>query len=344
MKFKIFFLAGYLMDKYDHLRYIFLFLFTCAVGLLYVTYPHLQHLYAFFTVVFFQGVSTGLLGTGSDTNILSCITFSNSTSSGGNAQCLHIWRNRQSGPYVHSIHSSFALGALVAQVLAAPFLSTRSSTVKRLEAAGKNETEIEEYLESSEASDDSRVAIFFALSGGITVIISLGFLYFGLKAVANHKEHLKREETDADNKVTHNNEEEKRTREAEKHFWSSSIIALISLQCIFFFFYVGLEASVGIYLTTFSVKSKLQLSRAQGAHVTAVFLGSFAAMRFIAIFVATKAKPSIVMWSSFVLCLGGSIAAVFFAEHSPEVLQVWKYITQAQLQYMLHYFTHNDVK
>ncbi len=275
---------------------------------------------------------------------MSCITFSNSTSSGGNAQCLYIWRNRQSGPYVHSIHTSYALGAFVSPFLAAPLLSTRSSTVKRLEAAGKNETDIEGYLKSSEASEDSRVAIFFALSGGVTVIISLGFLYFGLKAVANHKEHLKREEADADNNVTHNNEEEKRAREAEKPFWSFSILFLSVLECIFFFFYVGLERSVSIYLTTFSVKSKLQLSRSQGAHVTSVYSGAITIMRVITIFVAAKAKPSIIMWFNLVLCLGGSIAAVFFAEHSPEVLQVWKYITQAQLQYMLHYFTHNDVK
>ncbi len=246
-------------------------------------------------------------------------------------QCLFIWRNRECGPYMHSIHASFALGAFLAPVLAAPFLSTYATTVKRLEAAGMNKSEIEEYLESSEGHDNSAVAVFFALCGGFTIIISLGFLFYGLKAVAHHKKHLNRLETEAKYRVTHELTQLNRSREREKMCPSLSVTALVFLLCTFFFLYVGLEYAVGIYLTTFSVKCRLQLSPVQGSRVTAVFWGAFATMRVLAIFAAAKVRPSIIMWMSFVLCLGGGIAAVFFAEHSFEVLQVKKTIVHAHL-------------
>ncbi len=60
---------------------------------------------------------------------------------------------------------------------------------------------------------------------------------------------------------------------------SARAIVLTILMFMFTFLYVGFEATYGILVSTFSVKSNLHLTKVNGAYVTAVFYGSFASMR-----------------------------------------------------------------
>jgi hypothetical protein len=41
---------------------------------------------------------------------------------GGNVLCLDAWRGFDSGPFLHSIHFTFGIGAFIAPVIAEPFL------------------------------------------------------------------------------------------------------------------------------------------------------------------------------------------------------------------------------
>jgi hypothetical protein len=66
----------------------------------------------------------------------------------------------------------------------------------------------------------------------------------------------------------------------------------------------------------------LQLTKVEGAQVTAIFSGSFAAMRFLAIFLAVYINPLPTLLLSFALSVGGGIALVFLAEKSFTILQV----------------------
>ena len=52
---------------------------------------------------------------------------------GGNVLCLDIWKGMNSGPYMHSIHFSFSVGAFIAPLMATPFLR-----VTKLDGGGKN--------------------------------------------------------------------------------------------------------------------------------------------------------------------------------------------------------------
>ena len=45
----------------------------------------------------------------------------------GNVIILNIWQGRDSGPYMHSLHFTFGLGAFLAPVVARPFLVTEES-------------------------------------------------------------------------------------------------------------------------------------------------------------------------------------------------------------------------
>ena len=74
------------------------------------------------------------------------------------------------------------------------------------------------------------------------------------------------------------------------HHW-----ILFGLFAFFYFFYVGAEVAYGSYVTTFAVRSKLSLTKQVGAEITAIFWGSFAAMRFASIFAAIYLRPIYVM-------------------------------------------------
>jgi hypothetical protein len=109
---------------------------------------------------------------------------------------------------------------------------------------------------------------------------------------------------------------------------------LVSIMCLFFLLYVGMEVSYGLFIATFSVESQLNLSKSDGAYITAIFWGCFAAMRFVAIFAAVKLRPIYIMVVSFVFCLLGAIPLVIWAETSPMLLKVTSHMHNFTLRAM----------
>ena len=84
------FLSGLLLDKCPKLRYFILFGCTCLLGLCTAILPHMVYIWAFFLVSIVCSFACGALDTG------------------GNVLCLDTWKDA-SGPYLHSIHFSFAV-------------------------------------------------------------------------------------------------------------------------------------------------------------------------------------------------------------------------------------------
>ena len=90
---------------------------------------------------------------------------------------------------------------------------------------------------------------------------------------------------------------------------------------IFFFFYCGTEASVGMYLVPFSVKSDLKLTKEIGSQIMATFWGCFAAVRFASIFTSIFVKPIYVLTASCLLSSIGSILLAIFGNKS--IILLW---------------------
>ena len=78
------------MDKLPNFRYIVLFSCTFLIGLCTAVLPHMVYLWGFFIV-----------------SIISSF-FASALDTGGNVLCLDTWKDA-SGPYLHSIHFSFAV-------------------------------------------------------------------------------------------------------------------------------------------------------------------------------------------------------------------------------------------
>jgi len=76
----------------------------------------------------------------------------------------------------------------------------------------------------------------------------------------------------------------------------------------------------GTFVATFAVKPSLKLTRQGGARVNSIFWGSFAAMRFAAIFIAFKLSALSQMVLSFTLCSLGSIALAIAGNINKNIL------------------------
>ena len=277
-------LVGILLDKYPKFRYFFLFGSNFVLGVCTSVLPHLKYLWLFFAVSVVSSFSSGSLDTG------------------GNVLCLDVWKDGDAGPYMHSIHFSFAIGAFLAPVIAIPFLDKVPETELLKETL--NET-----LEAhGDDSVETKITYLYPLIGICVVLCSLGYLIFG---ITEQKVYKKSEKSNKD--IKNENENPKLT----KYQW-----ALIFLMILFFFFYVGCEVTFGLYLATFAVESNLKLTKQVGAQITALFWGTFASMRFVSIFAAIYLKPIYIMFFSCLLSSIGSVALAIYGDKSEEVLWI----------------------
>ena len=270
------FIIGMLLDKYPKVRYCVLFGCTFIMGVSTGILPHLQFLGIFFAVSL---VSSFVIG---------CL------SAGGNVLCLDVWQGGDAGPYMHSIHFSISIGALLAPIVSMPFLGNNPNILKE-NKSNANSTIYEELV------TETQITLLYPLVGLGIIICSLGFLIFAIK----------------DNKpIKHQSEDDKGTpAELTMHQW-----AMIILMLFFFFFYGSVEFTFGIYLATFAVESNLHLTNQVGAQITAIFWGCFASMRFLSIFTAIYLTPIYMMGISCLISSIGTIVIAIYGDRYDYVL------------------------
>lgn len=148
-----------------------------------------------------------------------------------------------------------------------------------------------------------------------TVLVSFGFLHFGIQDIKRKKSIS----ITQDDSQTNISQYEKPAEQKSTPFWTKLLVGIFSL---FLFLYVGMEYCFGTYLTAFAYESKQNLTRVQGANLTAIFWGAFSFMRFLAIFAAFYISPLVVLAFSFVICFFGSFALILIAEQSYEALAI----------------------
>lgn len=99
-------------------------------------------------------------------------------------------------------------------------------------------------------------------------------------------------------------------------------LLFIGLLFVFYLSYVGSEVSYGQFIATFALKSQLKLSLSTANYVTITFWASFAATRFISIFIAHFFNPTSMLFLNLGLCSLGSISLCIGAQTSLTVLYV----------------------
>lgn len=93
------------------------------------------------------------------------------------------------------------------------------------------------------------------------------------------------------------------------YFWKGFVIVL---TVMFMHIYYGLEITFGSFLTTFAHESGLQLSKADGAHMTSLFWGTFTVLRLFTVFYIEYVGAEMNILLSLVVVLIANVLLVPF--------------------------------
>jgi len=187
-----------------------------------------------YSIAFVWGIGTGSLDTG------------------GNVQMLDIWTGRDSGPYMHALSFVWSVGAVLAPLVAMPFLknvpeemlhpSSINNTSMSFVQPDWNETTKSNSTE--EIGDDIwSVKTLFPLVGLVTGLVAGLFIYYFLRDamkrrgqadIAQISESVAKESLAESPPVL---------LPANRALIEATVVALLALL---FFLYVGLEAGLAI--------------------------------------------------------------------------------------------------
>ncbi|XP_052607405.1 LOW QUALITY PROTEIN: sodium-dependent glucose transporter 1A-like [Peromyscus californicus insignis] len=208
---------------------------------------------------------------------------------GANVLILALWGDK-GAPHMQALHFSFALGAVLAPLLAKLAWGTTASTQNH------TETDFVPLMlnRSSEATSDSLFAapedmnLLWAYASIGTYILVVSVFLFGLFCKKRSRQ-------------------KKSTATAEGARRAKYHRALLCLLFFFFFFYVGAEITFGSYVFSFAT-THVGMEESEAAGLNSVFWGTFAACRGLAIFFATFLQPG----TMIVLSNIGSLTSSFF--------------------------------
>jgi FHS family Na+ dependent glucose MFS transporter 1 len=94
---------------------------------------------------------------------------------------------------------------------------------------------------------------------------------------------------------------------------------LVGLIALFFFLYVGAEVSFGGWIFTFTTALKLA-NAAEAAYITSAFWGSLTIGRLLAIPIATRVRPRMMLFTDLLGCLA-SVGIILLWSNS--LVAVW---------------------
>ncbi|KAH0622221.1 hypothetical protein JD844_024337 [Phrynosoma platyrhinos] len=232
------------------------------------------------------------------TAMMSVIGFSMGIlDTGGNVVALGTW-GTEAGPHMQALHFSFALGAFVAPILAKMVLGD-STVDPQAHQGGMNVNQsVVDSLPAPMSSQKLRFTLnlmwSYAVIGTYLLLVALFFFLLYWKS---------------------SNVSDRRKPSTQKYKIAKYHYALIILLSVFFFFYVGAEVTYGSYIFTYA-KTHVGMKESEAAGLNAVFWGSFAACRALAICLAACSYPGSMILLSVICSTVSSLFLTLFSTHS----------------------------
>ena len=205
---------------------------------------------------------------------------------------------------MQTIHFAYSLGSSLAPMLAKPFLG--HETGGGCESAAGHEVT----SSSTEAAAAVHMDTLFPIAGGICVMLAVAFFPAVIWDAALARRRAAAAKARDDNELKAERSSLSRRVSKRIEAWRSAAgsmdgreVTFVAVMFAFFFFYVGLEHMVGLFLSPFACRSSLNLNTKTGADITLGFYGTFALGRLLAIFVSTRLRPVTMVALSFLVCL-----------------------------------------
>ncbi|XP_030627344.1 sodium-dependent glucose transporter 1 isoform X2 [Chanos chanos] len=209
---------------------------------------------------------------------------------GGNVLILNTWGD-QSGPYMQALHFCFAAGAFVSPIIA-KLLFGHSHELSENPSTDQESKPLHLQLAKSKGGFLKSMWAYIVI-GVFLVLISLSFFILYIRSSPARKK---------------SNNQLGKPKVARYH---KTLIFLLSL---FFFWYVGAEVAYGSFIFTYA-KDFAKMPQPQAAGLNALFWGTFAATRGLAIFFAACLYPGMLIILSLVGCTISSVLLVLFSKH-----------------------------
>ena len=197
---------------------------------------------------------------------------------------------------MHALHFTFGLGAFLGSFLSRPFVFNEKD-------ASYDQTNV--FLSQGKWT----IRTLYPLVGLYGLLSATGFIFYFITNHNHDYDPLMKEDKDP---IAGNNSKVPTKKN----------ISIVTLMSVIFFLYVGIEVTFGTFIALSSVKSSLAVSRAEGSDVTAVFWGTFAATRGLAILLAIVAQPGLIMWGSYSVCIIGAAVLSTMAHYSSTALYI----------------------
>ncbi|KAF8785944.1 Sodium-dependent glucose transporter 1 like protein [Argiope bruennichi] len=228
---------------------------------------------------------------------------------GGNVCCLNLW-GKDSGPFYQALHFTFGLGALIAPLIAAPFvgnIDTSDFSFDNKSTIAANTTlqpAFHNFLNNSLVDSFEIPPITYAYSaiGGFAIFVTALFLIICIIAPL-------------ETQGQQNDESQVRERKL------SFVLLIVFLNIILVFVETGTEVGYAQMLTTYVVKGPLQLSPTTGSYMTSGFWAAFSISRFLSVFLAIKfSNLQLIVFDIIISSIGALILLSFGAS---QVWAVW---------------------
>ncbi|XP_017544085.1 sodium-dependent glucose transporter 1 [Pygocentrus nattereri] len=214
---------------------------------------------------------------------------------GGNVLILNTWGD-QAGPHLQALHFTFAAGAFVSPIIA-----------KLLFGHDDRNTSVTTDANANNSKTGASILTFFQSKGTILMsmwayivigafILLVSFLFFVMYSRSSASSN-------------------QASSSSGKQLVAKHHTALIVLLSIFFFWYVGAEVAYGSFIFNYA-KDYVGMEQPHAAGLNALFWGSFAAFRGLAIVFATCMYPGTMILLSLIGCTLSSVLLILYSRHT----------------------------
>ena len=263
---------------------------------------------------------------------------------GGNMFIMNLW-GKETTPFMQAYHFTFGVGSLIAPLIAVPFLvetdeadrvTGNLTTLNTPEVFHPEDIQLvwpysilAAFLLANAVfgfvvwrlypvttPHPSRVPGPDVISRRFSTVVSRGsFSSFPNPVFKQAKDEM----NSASSQMQILELEQDPTKRANYKRWK---ILTVILTLVFMHIYLGVEISFGSFLTTFAVKCKLQLSKADGAHLTTLFWSTFTLFRILTVFYIDYIGQEMTIFASLIVILISNIFLVPFSESNLAVLWI----------------------
>lgn len=205
------------------------------------------------------------------------------------------------------LHFAFAFGGVISPLYTEPFLTEKDTEDTRncTHESWNVKENVTNSLSYQPKSTNVRYA--FIITGTWIIIFSLPFLYFGVKdAIIQKKKKALIEEKPVQRKLP-----------------LPVLLFTLLVLCLFYALYCCIEDTFAAFLMTFLVKEYCYVTKSKGAHVTSIYWASFAASRFLSIFVSKFVKAVNLLFICCMLMLisfASFYVSAIFAVSNPDAI------------------------